>query len=140
LRQSVLARFTYRRRIRGRQRGHSTQVATRRVGQINTDKYPRIVYAVAVNLKKTIDLSSLASSQAAESVRTACLDKDDLSISMELAGELITAGIEGLLFPSVVGADDNLVVYRVNCDRTATSVKNERQVVEQLRRIAGRHK
>ena len=34
---------------------------------------------------------------------------------MELAEELISAGIEGLLFPSVVGGDDNLVVYRVNC-------------------------
>jgi hypothetical protein len=59
---------------------------------------------------------------------------------MELAGELIFAGIEALLFPSVVGGDDNLVVYRANCGRTALSVKNEQQVIEQLKLIAGRHK
>jgi RES domain-containing protein len=131
--------------LSARDSGASKEVTARKsrlggVGQINTDRYPRVVYAVAVNLKKTLNLSGLAPLQAAESVRTACLDKDDLSISMELAGELISAGIEGLLFPSVVSGDDNLVVYRVNCGRTALSVKNERQVIKQLRRIAGRHK
>jgi hypothetical protein len=70
----------------------------------------------------------------------ACLDKDDLIASMELAGELISAGIEGLLFRSVVGGDDNLVVYRANCGRKALSLKNEQEVLDQVRRIAGRHK
>ena len=73
-------------------------------------------------------------------MKTACLDKDDLSASMELARELISAEIVGLLFPSVVGDDDNLVVYRVNCGRKALSLKNEREVLDQVRRIAGRHK
>ena len=110
------------------------------VGQISTDKYPRVVYAVAVDLKKALSLATLGSSQAADAVKRACLDKDDLGASMELAGELITAGIEGLVFPSVVGGDDNLVVYRVNCGRKALSLKNEREVLDQVRRIAGRHK
>jgi len=69
--------------------------------------YP--AYAVAVDLKKALDLSTLGSSQAAEAVRTSCLDKSDLRPSMELARELISAGIEGLIFPSVVGGDDNRV-------------------------------
>lgn len=110
------------------------------LGQISIDKYPRVVYAVAVELKKALSLSTLGSSQAAETVKTACLDKDDLSASMELARELISTGIEGLLFPSVVGGDDNLVVYRANCGQKALSLKNEREVLDQVRRIAGRHK
>ena len=36
------------------------------VGQISTDKYPRVVYAVGVVLKKALNLSALGSSQAAE--------------------------------------------------------------------------
>lgn len=59
---------------------------------------------------------------------------------MELARELISAGIQGLVFPSAVGGDDNLVVYRVNCGRKALSLQNEREVIDQVRRIAGRHK
>jgi hypothetical protein len=110
------------------------------VGQISIDKYPRVVYAVAVDLKKTLNLSTLGSTQVAGAIRTACLDKDDLSTSMELARGLISLGIEGLVFPSVVGGKDNLVVYRVNCGRKALSLKNEREVVDQARRIAGRHK
>jgi len=110
------------------------------VGQINTDKYPRVVYAVGVDLKRALSLTALGSTQAAAAVKTACLDKGDLGASMELAEELISAGIEGLLFPSVVGGDDNLVVYRVNCGRKALSLKNEREVLDQVRRIAGRYK
>jgi RES domain-containing protein len=125
--------------------GASKEVTARKsrlggIGQISTDKYPRVVYAVALDLKKALSLSTLRSSQAAEAIKAACLNKDDLSASMELAGELITAGIEGLLFPSVVGGDDNLVVYRANCGRKALTLKNEREVLDQVRRIAGRHK
>ena len=98
-----------------------------------------MVYAVAVDLKKALDLSTLGSSQAAEAVRATCLDKNDLRPSMDLARELITAGIEGRVFPGVVGGEDNLIVYRANCDRKALSLKNERDVIDQVRRIAGRH-
>ena len=124
--------------------GASKEVTARKsrlggVGQISIDRYPRVVYAVAVDLKKALDLSTLGSSQGAKTVRTACLDKDDLTSSMELARELISAGIQGLVFPSVVGGDDNLVVYRANSGRKALSLQNEREVLEQVRRIAGRH-
>lgn len=84
--------------------------------------------------------STLGSSQAAEAVRTNCLDKIDLRASMDLAQELITAGIEGLVFPSVVGGEDNLIVYCANCGRKALSLQNEREVIDQVRRISGRHK
>jgi RES domain-containing protein len=125
--------------------GASKEVTARKarlggVGQISTDKYPRVVYEVAVDLKRTLNLATLRSSQAAEAVREACLDHDDLSASMELARELISAEIEGLLFPSVVGGDDNLVVYRANCGRKALSLKNERAALEQMNRIAARRR
>ena len=125
--------------------GASKEVTARRsrlggVGQISVEKYPRVVYAVAVDLKRALDLSTLGSSQVAEALRATCLDKNDLRPSMELAGELISAGIQGLVFPSAVGGDDNLVVYRVNCGRKALSLRNQRDVLDQVRRIAGRHK
>ena len=125
--------------------GASKEVTARKsrlggVGQISVEKYPRVVYAVTVDLKKSLNLSTLGSSQVAEAIRAACLDKDDLTTSMALARELISAGIQGLAFPSTVGGDDNLVVYRANCARNALSLKNERHVLDQVRLIAGRHK
>ena len=125
--------------------GASKEVTVRKsrlggVGQISIDKYPRVVYAVAVDLQKALSLTTLGPSQAAEAVKTACLDKEDLNASMELAGELIAAGIEGLLFPSVVGGDDNLAVYHANCGRKTLTLKNEREVLDQVRRIASRLK
>ena len=104
--------------------GASKEVTARKsklggAGQISIDKYPRVVYAVAVDLKKALDLSAIGSSQAVEAVRATCLDKNDLRPSMELARELIAAGIEALVFPSVAGGGDNLIVYRTNCGRKA---------------------
>jgi RES domain-containing protein len=39
------------------------------VAQISTDKYPRVVDAVAVSLKRTLELSALGSSEAAITIR-----------------------------------------------------------------------
>jgi RES domain-containing protein len=125
--------------------GASKEITARKArlggaAQISTDKYPRVVYAVAVNLKRALDLSALGSSQAGEAVRLACLNKADLTPSMELSRELEAEGIQGLLFPSVVGGDDNLVVYRANCGRKALKLQNEQQVIDQAKRIAAKHK
>jgi len=125
--------------------GASKEITARKArlggaAQISTDKYPRVVYAVAVNLKRALDLSALGSSQAGEAVRLACLNKADLTASMELSRELEAEGIQGLLFPSVVGGDDNLVVYRANCGRRVLTLQNELQVIDQAKRIAAKHK
>jgi len=125
--------------------GASKEVTARKArlggaAQITTDKYPRVVYAVDVNLKRTLDLSALGSSQTAEAVRMACLAENDLAASMNLARELEPNGIQGLLFPSVVGGDDNLVVYLANCGPKALALKNEQQVIDQAKRIAAKHR
>ncbi|MGB9289969.1 MAG: RES family NAD+ phosphorylase [Terracidiphilus sp.] len=125
--------------------GASKEVTARKArlggaAQITTDKYPRVVYAVAVSLKRTLDLSALGSSQTANAIRADCLAEDDLVASMDLARELETTGIQGLLFPSVVGGDGNLVVYLANCSRKMLSLKNEQQVIDQAKRIAATHK
>jgi RES domain-containing protein len=125
--------------------GASKEVTARKArlggaAQITTDKYPRVVYAVAVNLKRTLDLSALGSSQTANAIRAACLAEHDLADSMDLARELETTGIQGLLFPSVVGGDRNLVVYLANCSRKMLVLKNEQQVIDQAKRIAATHK
>ena len=71
------------------------------------------MYAVAVNLNRALDLSALGWSQAGEEVRSACLNKSDLTASMELSRELEAEGILGHLLPSVVGGDNNLVASLV---------------------------
>lgn len=85
--------------------GASKEVTARKArlggaAQISTDKYPRVVYSVAVDLERGLDLSALGSSPAAEAVRRVCLAKDDLSASMDLARELEAGGIQGLVFPT----------------------------------------
>jgi hypothetical protein len=52
---------------------------------------------------------------------------------MDLARELEAKGIQGLLFPSLVGGDDNLVVYLANTSPKMLALKNEQQVIEQAK-------
>jgi RES domain-containing protein len=125
--------------------GASKEVTARKArlggaAQIGTDKYPRVVYAVVVNLKRVLDIVTLGGSQAGEAVSLACLNKADLTASMELSRQLEAEGIQGLRFPSVVGGDDNLIVYRANCGRTALTLQNELEVIDQAKRIAAKHK
>ena len=70
----------------------------------------------------------------------ACLNMADLTAFMELSRELEAKGIQGLLFPSVVGGDHNLVVYLTNCSRKMLALTNEQQVIDQAKRIAAKHK
>jgi hypothetical protein len=93
-----------------------------------------------VNLKTTLDLSALGSSQTANAIKAAVLAKNDLTASMDLARELEGEGIQGLLFPSVVGGDDNLIVYLANCSPKTLALKNEQQIIDQAKRIAAKHK
>lgn len=98
------------------------------------------MYAVAVNLKRALDLSALGSSRAGEAARLACLNKGDLTASTGSSRELEAEGIQGFIFPSVVGGDDNLIVYRANCSRRMLTLRNEQQVVDKAKRIAAKHK
>jgi len=126
--------------------GASKEVTARKsrlggVGQISLAKYPRVVYAVTTKLERTLDLSDLEASEAAKEVVAACLEENDLTISMQLARELEAAGIQGLFFQSVVvGGDKNLVVYRSNCAGDELVLQNEKEIIEQAKRIAAKRK
>jgi RES domain-containing protein len=60
--------------------GASNEITARKArlcgaAQISTDKYPRVAHAVALSLKRALELFTLGSSHAGEAVRLACLDK-----------------------------------------------------------------
>ena len=57
-------------------------------------------------------------------VRESCLSLDDLARSQELGQLLLAAGVQGLLFPSVVGAGRNLIVYLENCKPSSLALQN----------------
>lgn len=126
--------------------GASKEVTARKArlggaAQISISKYPRVVYAVAVNLDRTLDLSDLRSSEPAKAIVSACLSIDDLTASMDLAQILEMEGIQGLVFPSViVGGDDNLIVYLSQCAPGSLTLQNEQEIIEQARRMAAKHK
>jgi RES domain-containing protein len=107
--------------------------------QISTAKYPRIVFAVTTKLQRVLRLDDLGSSGPGGEVRKACLEENNLAASVEVATQLEKAGIEGLIFPSVVaGGDDNLIVYVANCEAGALQIQNEDEFVDEARKIVSK--
>jgi RES domain-containing protein len=104
---------------------------------ISTAKYPRIVFAVTTKLQRVLRLEDLGLSGPGGDVRRACLEENDLSASVRVATLLEKAGIQGIIFPSVVkGGDDNLIVYVANCGAGALHIQNECEFIEQAKKIA----
>ena len=102
------------------------------VALISATKYPRIVFAVITKLQRVVRLDQLGTSGPGGDVRRACLNEDDLAASVDVATQLQKAGIQGIIFPSVVkGGDDNLIVYVANCDASALQVQNEDEFIRE---------
>ena len=110
----------------------------RRLGgsaQITLDKYPRIVFGVAVSLDRVLDLSKRGLPKAIASVRQSCLAPDDLIPSMELGDLLQARAIQGLIFPSTVGRGKNLIVYLEQCPGAALEIHNAVELMKKMRQI-----
>jgi RES domain-containing protein len=92
--------------------------------QIAIDKYPRVVFGVDVALEKVVSWLRKPRSPVLEALRQGCLSKDDLSRSQEVGNHLRMSGVQGLLFPSVAGGSQNLIVFLENCGSSGLKLQN----------------
>ena len=104
--------------------------------QISLDKYPRIVFSVAVTLKKVVDLSKKPLPKGMAAIRDKCMNAADLGASQELGDRLRTLGVEGMIFPSAVGVGKNLIVYKDLCAKDALQLQNLSALMRMLKKIA----
>ena len=102
------------------------------LSQITIDKYPRIVFAVDVDLQVVLSWLRRPRSTTLAIVRDASLDENDLAPSKEVGEALRKAGIQGLQFPSVTGKGRNLIIYSVNCDPGDLNLHNADEIKKKL--------
>jgi hypothetical protein len=63
-----------------------------------------------------LDLTTVTVCAVLKALRKKCLSANELVPAWNFAAHLQKAGVQGLVFPSVVaGGDDNLIVYLANC-------------------------
>jgi RES domain-containing protein len=106
--------------------------------QVTLDKYPRVVFGVQVELNRVVDLSTGYIPSELTNMRDRCLSPDALDTSMTVAAELIAARVQALIFPSVVGGTDNLVVYLANCGPGALKIQHANELISKAKRIAAK--
>jgi RES domain-containing protein len=124
--------------------GASAEVLARKkrlgnASQITLDKYPRVVFAVDVELERVVSLIRKPGNLALAAIRAASL-VDDLSYSQDVGRFLANSGIQGLLFKSLVGAGVNLMAFLENCDSNQLIVRNLDETIDTLKRIMSKRK
>jgi RES domain-containing protein len=124
--------------------GASAEVLARKkrlggASQITLDKYPRVVFAVDVELERVVSLARKPRNPALAAIRTASFD-DDLSYSQDVGRFLASSRIQGLLFKSLVGTGVNLLVFLENCDSDQLKVRKLDETLETLKQIVSKHK
>jgi RES domain-containing protein len=124
--------------------GASSEVLARKkrlggVSQITLDKYPRIIFAVDVELERVVSLVQKIRNPDLASIRANSLD-DDLSYSQDVGQFLADAGVQGLLFKSSVGTSANLLIFLDNCVPDQLKVRKLDEIFDTLKQIVRTHK
>jgi hypothetical protein len=61
---------------------------------------------------RCVDFRYTAGSQDSEEMLKAALDPDDQEVSQRVGKYLLARGVDGIIFPSVLGGGTNLVVFK----------------------------
>jgi RES domain-containing protein len=105
--------------------------------KITVDRYPRVVFGVRVRLQRHVDFTRRSRSKLIEEIKILCFDPNDLGTSQELGAFLFDRGVQGILFPSVLGSGTNLVLNRARCTVDNIAIANRAEFVTKSREIAG---
>lgn len=124
--------------------GASAEVLARKrrlggASQISLDKYPRIVFAVDVELERVVSLARKPRNAALASIRQKTLAQD-LSYSHEVGRFLASADIQGLLFKSAVGTSVNLLAFLDNCVPGQLRIRQLGETIDTLKQIVTGYK
>ncbi|HWZ44080.1 MAG TPA: RES family NAD+ phosphorylase [Candidatus Saccharimonadales bacterium] len=124
--------------------GASAEVLARKsrlgnASQISLDKYPRVVFALDVELDRVVSLVRRPRNPELASIREKSLE-NDLRYSQSVGQFLANAGIQGLLFKSTVAAGSNLLIFLDNCIPGQLKIRRLDEMMDTLSRIVTTYK
>jgi RES domain-containing protein len=105
---------------------------------IDPKAYPRMTYLIKAQMTKCVDLRSTAGSQDSDEMLKAALDPDDQEASQHVGKYLLARGVDGIIFPSVLGGGTNLVVFKDADPTPFVDILNRAEVLKALREFANR--
>ena len=80
--------------------------------QFDIDRYPRITYRVDIAVERCLDMRSLLNDRDSTELVRRCLDPGDLRTSQPVGKLLLEGHVQAIIYPSVVGAGFNVVIFR----------------------------
>jgi len=103
--------------------------------QISLEKYPRIVFAVNVQLERHISFLKKPRDRILEALWKSSLDEDNLGASQVVGAFFHRLGIQGILFPSVVIQGTNLIAFVANCAGGSLQIVNLDELTRKIKEI-----
>ena len=105
---------------------------------IDFKAYPRLTYLIRARMTKCVDLRGIVASQETQEMLKASLDPDDQEASQDVGKYLQGRGIDGIIFPSVLGGGANLVVFKDAYPPPFVDIQNRDDVMKALEEFAQR--
>lgn len=108
--------------------------------QISIKDYPRLTYSIAFEIDKCVDFRSVDPSSDLGRALEAALDPADLQVSQEIGQYLMSKGVQGGIFPSVVAPGANIVAFLDGNPAPKAVIANREDVDKAIEDLARRIK
>ena len=102
---------------------------------IDLDKYPRVTFRIDLKIDRHISFVDPFRTKELQSIRRRCLEVGNLRASQMVGRYLAASGVQAILYPSVEGTGNNVVVFIDNTSPGQTVLFNRAQVIEQIAKL-----
>jgi RES domain-containing protein len=117
---------------------HEIALRKRRLGGkalIDLDRYPRVTFRIDLTLDRRVSFSEPFEREDLKDIRRQCLALSRLSASQEVGRHLAALGAQAILYPSVAGAGNNVVVFIENVLPGQVVLFNRVEALAQIARL-----
>lgn len=105
---------------------------------IDLDRYPRVTFRIDVRLDRHVSLTDSCRDKELDHIRRECLKPDGLHYSQLVGQEFATSHVQAILYPSVTGAGNNVVVFLENTQPGDVVLFNRDAVIRQISKMTGK--
>ena len=102
---------------------------------IDVDKYPRVTFRIDLHLDRSVSFAEAFRNETLEQIRRQCLKIRSIAVSQTVGHHLAALGVQAILYPSVAGRENNIVVFVENIRSGQVVLFNRARVIEQIAKL-----
>ena len=102
---------------------------------IDVNRYPRVTFRIDLKIPRHVSFVRALPSKDLERLRQQCLKPDSLAFSQNVGAHLEASGVQAILYSSVTGVGNNVVVFVENTKPGDVVIFNRDQLIARIGRF-----